>query len=125
MPLRGDWRVWAMSPVLLRGGFRVARKQHHCGMCNAAIAAGERHHVSTNVFDSRVYDWRTCGACSRDGITAEVYFWAGSPDEGVGFDSASEWAHDHRDAVAEGSIARDWLARSGCKCERCEVETCP
>jgi hypothetical protein len=104
-------------PQQLREATRVARKVHYCGMCGGVIKIGERHHVSTNVYDGRVYDWRTCEGCDGDNIVNEVYFWAGHPDEGVDIESASEWAHEH---VSGHDAARRWLARSGCKCERCE-----
>lgn len=111
-------------PEQLREAERVARKVHHCEMCTAMIRVGERHHVSTNVFDGRVYDWRTCAACRADGIVIEVYDWAGMPDEGVDQESAREWAHD---AVQAGpghpkivAMAKAYLRRCGCRCERCD-----
>ena len=106
-------------PELLRETYRVARKPHRCGGCNGEIKVGERHHVSTNAWDGRVYDWRTCAACADDNIVSEVYFWAGSPDEGVDYESAWEWAHECRTHEDVGEIARAWLTRSGCECEQC------
>lgn len=109
-------------PTQLREATRIARKAYRCSMCNGAIEAGTSHHVSTNLFDGRVYDWRTCRSCVEDNIVSEVYFWAGSPDEGVGFEQAWEWAHDHRDDPALGREASALLARCACKCERCAPE---
>lgn len=107
-------------PTQLREATRTARKVHHCGGCGVIIKIGERHHVSTNVWDGRVYDWRTCEACHRDNIVGEVYFWAGSPDEGVDIESAWEWAHEHCSLVSPlGQAASDWIERNGCTCERC------
>lgn len=113
-------------PTNLREATRTARKVHHCGMCAAPIKVGERHHVSTNAFDGRVYDFRTCEPCRQDRIVSEVYDWAGMPDEGVDFESAREWAHDAR-AAGPGHpetvrMAEDYLRRCGCACERCEPE---
>ena len=108
-------------PELLREAHRTARKPHRCGGCNVEIKVGERHHVSTNAWDGRVYDWRTCEACAEDNIVSEVYYWAGGPDEGVDYESAWEWAHEYAVSTsALGEAARAWLARSGCQCERCE-----
>ncbi len=112
-------------PIQLKAATRVARKEHRCGMCNAVIKVGESHYVSTNLFDGRVYDWRDCEACQRDGILAEVYDWAGMPDEGVNFESAWEWAHESA-ASRNPEIARmaaDYLRRCACTCERCEQPT--
>lgn len=107
--------------------FRVARKVHHCGMCNKAIKVGEQHHVSTNIYDDRIYDWRECIWCHRDRICALVHAWWADPDEGVGYDSANEWAEEvalgwpywwaprgrtgRRVSATERAAARAWLAR--------------
>lgn len=108
-------------PTTLREVVRAARKKHHCGLCNANIEVGEKHHVSTNVWDGRVYDWRTCESCARDNIVGEVYYWAGYPSEGVGYDSAREWAHEYAVSASPlGEIARAWLLRSNCTCEDCD-----
>ena len=109
-------------PTCLREATRSARKTHRCGSCNGVITVGQRHHVSTNLWNGRVYDWRTCEACQEDRIVEEVYYWAGSPDEGVGYESAWEWAHEFStETGAVGDAARRWLVRSGCACERCEA----
>lgn len=105
-----------MSPQCLREGDRVARKRHYCDTCNAVIAPGDRHHVATNIFDGRVYDLRDCAACAEDRIVAEVWSWAGMPDDGIGLDDAHEWSHEMRD---EDPRAVAWLARYGCRCEVC------
>jgi hypothetical protein len=111
-------------PEQIRESIRSARKAYHCGTCVSVISVGESHHVSTNVFDGRVYDWRTCAACSADGILAEVYDWAGMPDEGVDSDSAQEWAHEAQNAGPGHPeivrMATAFLVRFGCGCERCE-----
>lgn len=106
-------------PTTLREATRRARKQYRCGMCNTPIAVGEKHHVSTNLWDGRVYDWRECAGCGADNICAEVYYWAGYPDEGVDYESAWEWAHEMRDDAKAGEIARRFIDRGGCTCERC------
>lgn len=106
-------------PEQFRSEFRAARKAHQCGMCCATIEAGERHHVSTNVFDGRVYDFRTCAGCEDDRILAEVYAWCYSPDEGVNAEAAFEWAHEHLEHEQLGEAARRWLTRAGCRCEQC------
>lgn len=94
---------------------RRARKPHQCGMCNATIQPGDHHHVSTNIFDGRVYDWRTCQPCERDGIVSWVYDWMSWPDEGVTYEHAAEWAPDEATwskSGAERWAARNWLARN-------------
>lgn len=83
-------------PEQIREGTRTARKLHNCGMCNGKIQPGERHHVSTNVYDGRAYDFRTCQPCEADGIVAAVYEWAGWPDHGVAYGEALEWAEDYQ-----------------------------
>lgn len=102
-----------MSPVSFRESVRRAAKPHRCSMCNASIRVGDLHHVSTNCYDGRVYDWRTCQPCRRDRVTGMVYDWTGHPDEGVDLDDAIEWAPE---AILyakghERRSARDWLAR--------------
>lgn len=102
-------------PQQLSAGHRVARKEHRCGVCNGPIAVGERHHVSTNIFDGRIYDWRTCEPCRQDRVLTYVYDWASWPDEGVGYDSAIEWSDDahHSTDEAERAAARAFRARAG------------
>lgn len=111
-------------PTQLREAARVARKAHACSLCVGVIAVGDKHHVSTNVWDGRVYDWRTCIACATDGIIHEVYDWAGQPDEGVGEDTAQEWAHEARRAGPSHpkvvQMAEAFLRRRACNCESCE-----
>jgi hypothetical protein len=106
-------------PIQLKATTRVARKEHRCGMCNAVIKVGESHHVSTNLFDGRVYDWRECDGCTADSIVSEVYDWAGYPDEGVTFESAWEWAHENT-AAKDAEIARkasNFIRRCACTTE--------
>lgn len=103
----------------LREATRVARKPHRCDMCHGTIQIGSSHHVSTNLWDGRLYDWRTCTACTEDGICTEAYWWAGYPDEGVGYETAWEWAHEHTSHESLGRAARDFLTRCGCACEQC------
>lgn len=111
-------------PINLRSATRTARKWHHCDICGGMVKIGEKHHVSTNVFDGRVYDFRTCIPCQTDRIVSEVYDWAGGPDEGVTAETAWEWAHEARHAGPGHPeivrMANDLLRRAGCQCERCE-----
>lgn len=116
-------------PISLGSKTRIARKPHRCSMCNVAIQPGDTYRVSTNVFDDRVYDWKSCTACVADHIVSEVYDWAGMPDEGVGYDSGVGWAHDARHAgPGHPEIVRaaeDYLRRVGCTCDRCDGSTPP
>jgi hypothetical protein len=114
-------------PTELRAATRTARKVHHCGMCGGMIKVGERHHVYTNVYDGRVYDFRTCEPCREDSIVNEVHAWAYYPDEGVTVEDAEEWAHEARNAGTGPQIrmAEDLLRRNGCACERCEQPAPP
>lgn len=116
-----------MSVMSLRESTRTAAKVHRCGMCAKVIRIGEQHHVSTNLYDGRVYDWRECHWCQRDRICATVHAWWGDPSEGVNFDSACEWAEEvalgwptwwgprgwigRRVSASERAAARAWLAR--------------
>ena len=107
-----------MSAVLQLGHtVRAARKPYWCGMCNASIKVGDRHSVSTNVYDGRAYDWRECLPCDRDGIVSLVHDWSGGYwDEGVNYENASEWADEVIGGwfkrPAERAAARRWLARA-------------
>jgi hypothetical protein len=114
-------------PIQLKAATRVARKEHRCGMCGGMIKVGERHHVYTNVYDGRVYDFRTCEPCREDSIVNEVHAWAYYPDEGVTVEDAEEWAHEARNAGTGPQIrmAEDLLRRNGCACERCEQPAPP
>ena len=104
---------------------RTARKSYFCGMCARRINPGERHHVQTNLYDGRVYDWRECLPCDRDGIMNYVNDWSGGwHDEGVDYEQAVEWAQEavgwprhwlaHGRGIhpAEREAARRWLARA-------------
>ena len=111
----------------LREATRTARKAHYCGMCWRIIKVGDLHRVSTNVYDGRVYDWRECLPCHRDGVCALVHTWWGQPDEGVDVESARDWAEEvavgwpyregwrgqwtKRVTATERAAARAWLAR--------------
>lgn len=109
----------------LRASTRKARKPYCCGMCATPIKVGERHHVYTNLYDGRVYDWRECVGCVRDSIVNYVHDWSGGHhDEGVCFEQASEWAeeavgwpkhwirYNRPIRVDERLAARNWLART-------------
>jgi hypothetical protein len=106
-------------------GQRNARKDYRCGLCGTRIHRGDRHAFQTNVYDGRVYTWRDCLACDRDGVLSFVSDWDGGwSDEGVDYEKAVEWADQ---AVAwprnwltwgrsihpaERLAARNWLARA-------------
>jgi hypothetical protein len=108
----------------LDSGQRTARKQYRCGLCNITIKPGDRHAFQTNVYDGRVYTWRDCIWCDRDGILGYVHDWTGGYyDEGVNYEQAVEWAEDaalwprsqFRPSTISGHeqrAARNWLARA-------------
>lgn len=109
----------------LESGTRVARKAYRCGLCNAAIRPGGNYAFQTNVFDGRIYTWRDCLTCHRDGVIGYVNDWDGGwSDEGIDYEKAAEWAeqavewprHWHRHGLtiggAERTAARNWLARA-------------
>lgn len=77
-------------PQVLKDGTRKARKQHRCGLCHAVICPGDTYSFQTCLYDGRVYDFRDCPACGRDGVLGLVYKWAGEPDEGVTGEDASD-----------------------------------
>jgi hypothetical protein len=86
-------------------GQRAARKAYRCGLCNAVIHPGDHHAFQTNVYDGRIYTWRDCLACQRDGVITYVNDWDGGwSDEGVDYEKADQWA--------ERTAARNWLARA-------------
>ena len=114
-----------MSIETIAYATRRARKVHRCGMCTKRIEIGELHRVSTNVYDGRVYDWRECLTCDRDGICMLVHDWTGGyHDEGVSAENAVEWAEEAvewpanwlgyglRITAAERMAARNWIARA-------------
>lgn len=95
----------------LRETDRRAGKAHRCGLCLGVIHRGDWHHVQTNVYDGRVYDWRTCRHCLRDHVITYVWDWSGGYyDEGVDYESAMEWAPDAAQWSKDG--AERWAARS-------------
>lgn len=108
----------------LRYATRRARKEHSCSLCNGLIAVGEEYHVSTNAWDGLLYDWKTCQGCR--GLTGIVHEWWGYPDEGIGTDSADDWAHEMLAGASVGphelERARAYLTRRACKCEQCRPE---
>lgn len=107
----------------LDSGQRVARKEYRCGLCLAIIHPGDHHAFQNNIYDGRVYTWRDCLACDRDGVCNYVHDWSGGyHDEGVGAEEAVEWAREaalwptywiaHRPiATDERLAARNFLAR--------------
>lgn len=108
-------------------GRRTARKQYRCGLCNITIKPGDLYDFQTNVYDGRVYMWRCCLACDRDGVLGYVHDWDGGwSDEGIDYEKAAEWAQqtvewpkcwsDHYPnrpiTATERMAARNWLARA-------------
>lgn len=104
-------------PILLSESKPKARKVHRCGMCNGQIVPGEVYNSATYK-DDDLYVFKTCQPCEKDGIVTEVYSWCGGPSEGVMAEDAWEWAHEEASPEAER-----WLARHGCRCERCQEAT--
>lgn len=95
----------------LRETDRRAGKAHRCGLCLAVIRRGDWHHVQTNVYDGRAYDWRECLPCRRDRVVTYVWDWSGGYDDaGVDYESATEWAPDA--ALWSKDGAERWAARS-------------
>jgi hypothetical protein len=98
-------------PTYISERTRTARKPHRCSTCLGPIKPGDVYRVSTNVYDDRMYDWKECEACRSDCVIAEVYNWAGQPDEGVTYEDAHEWATDHRSDEKYGTAATAFLSR--------------
>lgn len=109
----------------LSTGTRKARRAYRCGLCNIAIKPGDRYSFQVNVYDGRIYTWRDCLACDRDGIVNYVSDWDGGwADEGIDYEKAVEWAEQavewpkhwlcyNRPILAvERFAARNWLARA-------------
>lgn len=95
-----------MPTQLRERAVRKARKEHRCSTCTARISAGESYWSSTNLYDGRVYDWKSCSSCQEDHIIDEVYHWAGQPDEGVLTEDCLEWAEEVKTPEAERFLTR-------------------
>lgn len=110
-------------------GRRKARKSYRCGLCTALIEPRDLYAFQTNVYDGRIYTWRDCLHCDRDGVIHYVEAWTGGYDEGVTAEAAEEWAEDsawfwplrqsyarnpkpRRISTDERRAARAWLARA-------------
>lgn len=102
---------------------RRARKVHACDLCGSRIKVGDLHRVATNIYDGRVYDWRECLPCCRDGVCNHAHAWTGFDSEGVSSEQAMEWAKETAwgwpkhwrggpVSATERKAARDWLARA-------------
>lgn len=50
-------------PKVLREDQRVARTPHRCDLCGRTISKGEGHWAQTNIYDGRIYTFRTCEHC--------------------------------------------------------------
>lgn len=97
-------------PALLSDKTVTARKVHVCMTCQQpAVQPGEQYRRATYAYDGRAYDVVSCALC-RD-LLDTVYRWSGMPDEGVGMDDFTEWAHEHRDDGTWGEEARAFIAR--------------
>lgn len=106
--------------ITLDRGTRRARKAHRCELCWAHIRPGDHHAFQVIVYDDRVYTWRTCMACERDGIVYLVAAWC-DPDDGVHFDLAVEWAEEavnwprvylYRRPARPTKASEQWAARN-------------
>lgn len=109
--------------TMLDHGTRKARKTYRCGLCLAPIEPGDLHAFQSNLYDGRVYTWRDCLACERDGILNFVQDWDGGwSDEGIDYEKASQWAdeasvfrrywlYDRPMHPAERLAARNFCAR--------------
>lgn len=103
--------------MTLRTADPVARKVHRCDWCYGNIQPGEKYRRTTNIYDDQLYDWVSCSQC--DALAGDVWEWAYRPEEGIGEDSFSEWAHDHSE---QDDRARGYLTRRGCACVGCRPD---
>lgn len=100
-------------PELLSEKTVTARKSHRCECCGVVcIQPGDRYVRCAYVYDCRAYTWVSCREC--DAINAEVYSWAGQPDEGISADEFQGWAEEHQRDPVHGEPARAYLVRRGC-----------
>ena len=102
----------------------VARKAHRCDLCGIRIEPGEVYDRSTNLYDGRLYDWKSCRGPVGCGEVAHAIwsdpFWCPYGDEGLDADHAYEWASDQVRATGSPLAAafltrreivhRQWLA---------------
>ena len=108
----------------------ILRRYHRYGPYVVSMQLQTDIHFENNVFDGRIYTWRDCLPCDRDGVIHYVDAWTGGYyDEGVTEESAQEWAEDtawfwpwrestrrqperRRISADERRAARGWLARA-------------
>lgn len=109
----------------ITGRWITARKAHRCQLCAGRITHGSRYYAQTNVYDGRIYTFKTCQWCEESGVINEVSDWSGWLDEGVYEDMVIEWADEwmrwpsvwasvHKNRPmrhAEHMLARQVLAR--------------
>ena len=89
-----------MSVVRFAESRPVARKAHRCNMCARMIAPGETYWASRNIYDGRVYTWKTCAHCDA-AITATSLGDYLYDCDGYGPDDVAEWEpQDRRECVA-------------------------
>lgn len=96
--------------TLLRSRTTTARKVHLCTTCQQpAVQPGEQYERTTYIYDGHFYSALDCTGCRA--ISGVVYEWCGMPDEGIGMDSYTEWAHEHRADETWGEEARAFIRR--------------
>lgn len=82
-----------MSVTQLERATRTARKEHWCELCRRTIRPGEQYERQTNIYDGRLYDFKTCAHCREliahaPASLQEDIDWA---DEGYSQDTILEW----------------------------------
>ena len=106
-----------MSAVQFAESRPVARKAHRCNMCARMIAPGETYWASRNIYDGRVYTWKTCAHCDA-AITAtslgDYLYDCDYDGDGYGPDDVAEWEpQDRRECVIKSQWKRGWRYYNG------------
>lgn len=52
-------------PDVINETIRKAKKEHICDYCGLKISIGEQYEEQTNVYDGRLYHWRSHVSCSK------------------------------------------------------------
>lgn len=81
-------------PEVIDEAIRTARKEHTCDYCGLKINIGEKYEDQTNIYDERLYHWKSHLSCGE--LTKELKMFDDCwYDEGLTADNFHEYVREY------------------------------
>lgn len=102
-----------MSVTTIRESTPRARREHRCSLCNRVIRIGETYDRDVNVWDGRIYTWKSCAHCRTAWLVASLREYAYEA-EGMNDELVCEWEPQTiPEARWKVGWRRKWTRRDG------------